>query len=124
MDGYSDSLFIITNNCGQYMNNIPNVNIIVLFADDIYYSYKKIVYMCGSINSISEIQSELILVSKEISEDIDNAKNITREFNKVLWEKQYLDISKDRLKVAIQLIIVISYMVKSCIICRKYIMKF
>ena len=90
MDGYSDSLFIITNNCGQYMNNIPNVNIIVLFADDIYYSYKKIVYMCGSINSISEIQSELILVSKEISEDIDNAKNITREFNKVLWEKQYL----------------------------------
>ena len=90
MDGYSDSLFIITNNCGQYMNNIPNVNIIVLFADDIYYSYKKIVYMCGSINSISEIQSELILVSKEISEEIDNAKNITREFNKILWEKQYL----------------------------------
>ena len=90
MDGYSDSLFIITNNCGQYMSNIINVNIIVLFADDIYYSYKKIVYMCGSINSISEIQSELILVSKEISEEIDKAKNITREFNKVLWEKQYL----------------------------------
>ncbi|WP_195988668.1 hypothetical protein [Clostridium sp. D53t1_180928_C8] len=90
IDGYSDSLFIITNNCGQYMNNIPNVNIIVLFADDIYYSYKKIVYMCGSINCISEIQSELILVSKEISEEIDNAKNITREFNKILWEKQYL----------------------------------
>lgn len=46
--------------------------------------------MCGSINCISEIQSELILVSKEISEEIDNAKNITREFNKILWEKQYL----------------------------------
>ena len=35
MDGYSDSLFIVTNNCGQYMNNILNVNIIILFADDI-----------------------------------------------------------------------------------------
>lgn len=90
IDGYSNSLFIVTNNCGQYMSNIPNANIIILFADDIYYSYKKIVYMCASINSSSEIQSELILVSKEISQDMDNAKSITREFNRRLWEKQYL----------------------------------
>ena len=90
MDGYSDSLFIVTNNCGQYMNNILNVNIIILFADDIYYTYKKIVYMCASINSTREIQSELIMVSKDISQDMDNAKNITREFNRRLWEKQYL----------------------------------
>ena len=72
------------------MNNIVNVNIIILFADDIYYSYKKIVYMCASINSTREIQSELIMVSKEISQDMDNAKSITREFNRRLWEKQYL----------------------------------
>ena len=90
IDGYSDSLFIVTNNCGQYMNNIINVNIIILFADDIYYSYKKIIYMCGSINSTREIQSELIMVSKDISQDMDNAKSITREFNRRLWEKQYL----------------------------------
>lgn len=90
IDGYSDSLFIVTNNCGQYMNNIVNVNIIILFADDIYYSYKRIVYMCASINSTREIQSELIMVSKEISQDMDNAKSITREFNRKLWEKQYL----------------------------------
>ena len=90
IDGYSDSLFIVTNNCGQYMNNIVNVNIIILFADDIYYSYKRIVYMCASINSTREIQSELIMVSKEISQDMDNAKSITREFNRRLWEKQYL----------------------------------
>ena len=72
------------------MNSIVNINIIVLFADDIYYSYKKIVYMCGSINSTREIQSELIMVSKDISQDMDNAKSITREFNRRLWEKQYL----------------------------------
>lgn len=90
IDGYSDALFIVTNNCGQYMNSIVNINIIVLFADDIYYSYKKIVYMCGSINSTREIQSELIMVSKDISQEMDNAKSITREFNRRLWEKQYL----------------------------------
>lgn len=87
IDGYSDSLFIVTNNYGQYINNIENLNIILLFADDIYYSYKKIVYMCASINKIKEIQSEFIMVSKDISEDMDNAKSIAREFNRRLWEK-------------------------------------
>lgn len=87
MNGYSDSLFIVTNNYGQYINNIENVNIILLFADDIYYSYKKIVYMCASINKTKEIQSEFIMVSKDTSEDMDNAKSITREFNRRLWEK-------------------------------------
>ena len=90
IDGYSDSLFIVTNNCGEYMNNILNVNIIILFADDIYYSYKKIVYMCASLDNSREIQSELIMVSKEVSQDMDYAKSITREFNRRLWEKQYL----------------------------------
>ena len=87
IDGYSDSIFIITNNCGQYMKNILNVNIIILFADDIYYSYKKIVYMCASLDNSREVQSELIMVSREVSQDMDYAKNITREFNKRLWEK-------------------------------------
>ncbi len=72
------------------MNNILNVNIIILFADDIYYSYKKIVYMCASLDNSREIQSELIMVSKEVSQDMDYAKSITREFNRRLWEKQYL----------------------------------
>ena len=92
IDGYSDSIFIITNNCGQYMKNILNVNIIILFADDIYYSYKKIVYMCASLDNSREIQSELIMVSREISQDMDCARSITREFNKRLWEKQYLKL--------------------------------
>lgn len=92
IDRYSDSLFIVTNNCGQYMNNILNVNIIILFADDIYYSYKKLVYMCASLDNSREIQSELIMVSREVSQDMDCAKNITREFNKSLWEKQYLKL--------------------------------
>lgn len=89
MDGYSNSLFIITNCCGQYINYISNLNIILLFADDLYYSYKKIVYMCGAVNSYNSIPSEVIMVSREVSEEMDKAKSITREFNKRLWEKQY-----------------------------------
>lgn len=87
--GYSNSLFIITNCCGQYINNISNLNIIILFADDLYYSYKKMLYICSSINNDSSVLSEVIMVSKEVSEEMDKAKEIMREFNKGLWEKQY-----------------------------------
>ena len=90
INGYSDSVFIITNNCGHYMKKILNVNIILLFADDMYYSYKKIVYMCASLDNSREIQSELIMVSREVSQDMDDAKSITRGFNRRLWEKQYI----------------------------------
>lgn len=87
--GYSNSLFIITNCCGQYINYISNLNIIILFADDLYYSYKKILYICSSVNSNSSVPAEVIMVSKEVSEEMDKAKEIMREFNKRLWEKQY-----------------------------------
>lgn len=87
IDGYSNSLFIITNCCGQYINYISNLNIIILFADDLYYSYKKILYICSSVNS--SVSSEIIMVSREVSEEMDKAKGIMREFNKGLWEKQY-----------------------------------
>lgn len=86
----SSTLFIITNNCGQYIRNIPNVNVIMLFADDVYYSCKKILYICGAINVSEDMQCEAIMVSKEVSEEMDKAKVITRSFNKSLWEKQYL----------------------------------
>ena len=90
IDGYSDALFIVTNNCGQYIKNIPDVNIIMLFADDMFYSYKKILYMCAAINVKSNIHSEAIMVSREVSEEMDKAKNMARSFNKNLWERQYL----------------------------------
>ena len=48
--------------------------------------------MCASLDNSREIQSELIMVSREISQDMDCARSITREFNKRLWEKQYLKL--------------------------------
>lgn len=89
IDGYSNSLFIVTNCCGQYINYISNLNIIILFADDLYYSYKKILYICSSVDNDSSTLSEIIMVSKEVSEEMDKAKVIMREFNKRLWEKKY-----------------------------------
>lgn len=88
IDGYSDSLFIITNYVGAYIQEVQDLNVVVLFADDIYYSYKKLLYLSGAININGDILPEVILVSKEVSSDMDNAKSMIRGFNKILWEKK------------------------------------
>ena len=61
----------------------------LLFSDDIYYSYKKIIYICAAINNTTKSTSELIMVSRDVSEDMDKAKNMIRELNRRLWEKRY-----------------------------------
>ena len=43
------------------------------------------------VNMSQDIQCEAIMVSREVSEEMDKAKVITRMFNKSLWEKQYLN---------------------------------
>lgn len=90
LEGYSDSVFIVTNSIGNYINYIDDLNIVVLFSDNEVFSYKDIVYLCGSLKVSNEFLPEMLLVSKEISEDMDKSKNITRRFNQSLWERKLL----------------------------------
>lgn len=90
IEGYSDCLFIITNYIGEYVNDIEDLNIIVLFADDMFYSYKKFLYLSGALNIKNDILPEVLFVSKEISNDMDMAKFMIRMFNKMLWEKKLI----------------------------------
>lgn len=86
----SDSIFIITNYAGEYLSKIDNKDIIVLFADELVYGYKKIIFLCGEVGKDGEKSGEVLLVSKEISKDMEKAKKISRDFNKVIWEKGLL----------------------------------
>lgn len=90
IDGYSDCLFIITNYIGEYVNCIEDLNIVVLFADDIFYSYKKFLYLAGALNIKNDILPEVLFVSKDVSDDMDMAKFMIRGFNKMLWEKKLI----------------------------------
>lgn len=92
MKEYSEGVFIIANNIGDYINKINDLNIVMLFADDFYFNYKRIVYICGAIKNNSNTTSEVLIVTKEVSEDIDNAKSIIRGYNQGLWENGYLKI--------------------------------
>lgn len=90
LEGYSDSVFIITNSIGSYINYIDDLNIVMLFLDEEAFSYKDIIYLCGSLKINNNVLPEILLVSKEIYEDMDKSKNITRGFNQSLWERKLL----------------------------------
>lgn len=86
------SIFIITNFIREYAIEKEDVVIVALFADESFYNYKKIIYFCADVgkNIKDKNTGEVLLVAKDISEDMDLAKDITRRYNKNIWEKGLL----------------------------------
>lgn len=84
------AVFIITNSYGEFLKNISNLDIVILFSDNRFYSYKKILYLCAEAGKDNEKSGEVLMVSKEISTDMEKAKTISRDFNKMIWEKGLL----------------------------------
>lgn len=87
------SVFVITNNIRSYAKETSDIDIVALFSDDIFYSYKRIIYFCSDVgkNTKDDKMGEVILVAKEISKDMDLAKDMTRGYNKQIWEKGLLN---------------------------------
>ena len=85
---YKDkSIFIITNQSEELLENCYIDNAVVIFSDDFNFNYKKILYICGAMRNMNDTIPEVLLISNSISEDMDKAKDIAREFNKIVWEK-------------------------------------
>lgn len=85
---YKDkSIFIITNQSEELLENCYIDDVVVIFADHEVFDYKKILYICGAIRNMNYNVPEILLVSNSISENMDKAKEIARQFNKIVWEK-------------------------------------
>ena len=86
------SVFIITNNIREYSKGEDSIDIVALFADESFYNYKKILYFCADVgkNVKNKNIGEVLLVAKDISEDMDLAKDMTRGYNKNIWERGLL----------------------------------
>ncbi|MCY6355466.1 hypothetical protein OIO11_09585 [Clostridium sp. ZS2-4] len=81
---------MITN---DFYFDAKNVNVMVFFADDELFNYKKLVYLCGKVGrSGKSRKGEVIFLGNCETEAIDKAKNITRHFNKEAWEMNLLKI--------------------------------
>lgn len=86
------AIFVITNNFKSYSDlKGININIIVLMCDYSIFTYKKLVFLCAEAGKNSNKSlGEIILVSKTLTEDMELAKNTTRNYNKEIWEKGLL----------------------------------
>lgn len=83
----NEATIIVTDAMEENLENSDIGNVIVLFANDHFYDYKKLVYLCGEVGRITNHLPEVLLVGRDTNEDIDKVKKITREFNKKKWEK-------------------------------------
>ncbi|WMJ79658.1 hypothetical protein RBU49_12345 [Clostridium sp. MB40-C1] len=81
---------LVTN---DFYSDISNSNVMVFFADDTVFDYKKLVYISGKVGKKEKNpKGEVIFLGNCETEDIDKARNITRNFNKEAWEMDLLRI--------------------------------
>lgn len=86
------STIAITSNMYNIPSYVNNLNIVVYFADHISLDYKKLIFICGKTGVTNGIKgSEVIFLANTISKDMDIAKDISRNLNKVAWENGYLN---------------------------------
>lgn len=83
-----EAIFIITNYIDDYIRTIDSLNVVILFSENQYFSYKRILYLCSALEIKEEVIPEILLVSRDITSNVDDAKNITRRYNKRLWDKR------------------------------------
>lgn len=81
-------IMIITEYIGEALKTFGNIDVIVLEAHNNRFDYKKIVFLCGKVGYRKKEFGEMILVSNEITSSMEKAKEITRELNKLVWERQ------------------------------------
>lgn len=90
---YKDkAIFIITNKIEELLEYCQMDDAVIMFSDNERYTYKKILYVCGQMRNVNLELPEVLLVSNDVSEDIDKAKNMARNFNKKVWEKRLIEL--------------------------------
>jgi late competence protein required for DNA uptake (superfamily II DNA/RNA helicase) len=90
---YKDkAIFIITNKIEELLECCYIDDSVIMFSDNERYNYKRILYVCGKIRNINPKLPEVLLVSNDVSNDMDKAKNMAREFNKKVWEKRLIEL--------------------------------
>lgn len=90
---YKDkAIFIITNRIEELLEYCYMDDAVILFSDSERYNYKKFLYICGQIRIINLKLPEVLLVSNDVSEDMDKAKSMARDFNKKVWEKRLIQL--------------------------------
>ncbi len=84
---------LVTNDCKDRFVSLEDTDVVVYCADNMYFNYKKLVYLCGKAGRSDKLRaSEVVFLANSESDDMDKAKNIIRYFNKEAWEMGLLSL--------------------------------
>ena len=78
---------IVTHSMDIMKMSFSNTDFIIYLAEDRIFEYKKLVYICSKASNVDEdALGEVILLSNEISRDMESCRDIIRGFNKQIWD--------------------------------------
>lgn len=83
---------IITNDFESVCEYVENINVAIYFYEQNKFNYKSLVYFCGRLEGGYKKKGEVIFVTNKENREIEKAKNITRNFNKMAWEEGLFSI--------------------------------
>jgi Superfamily II DNA/RNA helicase required for DNA uptake (late competence protein) len=84
---------IITYHIKDLDLDIIDSDIMVYFADEKVYDYKSLLYICGKVGRNASLgNGEVIFLAKDITSEMETAKNMARTFNKGAWELGLLNL--------------------------------
>ncbi|WP_051986324.1 hypothetical protein [Clostridium amazonitimonense] len=88
-----EPLIIVMDSMNNFHMGVNNLDIVVYFADDERYNYKKLTYICGKVGMEGRFSnSEVIFLANNTTIEMEKAKSITRNFNKLAWERGLINI--------------------------------
>lgn len=80
----------VTDDLDDFLGVPVNFEIIVHGADSPEFNYRELLFLCIRSGYCNAENGEVIFLCQNQTQDIEKAKNMTRHFNKVLWEKGYM----------------------------------
>lgn len=79
----------ITDDLDDYLDVETNFEIIIHGSDSSRYSYRELLFLCLRTGFYEEMNGEVIMLCQHITRDMERTKELTRHFNKVLWEEGF-----------------------------------
>lgn len=90
MSGKEPPRILFTDDMTDFADIPVNFEIIVSSSDHLRYDYRQFVFLCLRAGLFDDINGEVILISQSMTQDMARTKELTQNYNRVLWENDQM----------------------------------
>ncbi len=90
LNGKEPPRILFTDSMEDYPDIPINFEFIVSNSDHLRYDYRQFVFLCLRAGLFDELNGEVILISQSMTRDMTKTKELTQNYNRVLWENDQL----------------------------------